>query len=63
MTTSSLPRRGLAGIALLLALVLLFALVVPALADYLGPNRTVSTWVWERLQCSCQAVYDEPGPG
>src|SRR3990170_1827271 len=63
MNKRPVPRRSLAGLAFLLALGLLLTFAVPALADYLGPNRTVSTWVWERLQCNYQAVYDEPGPG
>src|SRR3990170_526682 len=62
MTTSPVPRRTLAGLAFLLGLTLLLAIAVPALAEYLGPNRTVSTWVWERLQCNYQAVYDPPYP-
>jgi hypothetical protein len=42
---------------------ILLAFAVPARADYVGPNRTVSAWVWERLQCDYQAVYDPPGTG
>lgn len=38
-------------------------LVVSALADYTGPNRDISTSVWQRLVCDYQAEYDEPGPG
>ncbi len=59
MSGRSFPRRILAGLAFLAAL----AATMPALADYLGPNRTVTTWVWRRLHCHYQAVYDPPGPG
>jgi hypothetical protein len=41
----------------------LLAVAIPALADYLGPNRSVSTWTMERLVCDYQAVYDPPGVG
>src|SRR3990170_3178945 len=63
MNKRSVPRRSLAGLAFLVALGVLLAFAVPALADYLGPDRTVSTWVWERLQCNYQAVYDPAGSG
>jgi len=63
MNKRSVPRRSLAGLAFILALGLLLVFAVPALADYLGPNRTVSVWQWERLQCHYEAVYDPPdGP-
>jgi len=41
----------------------LLAVAIPALADYLGPDRAVSTWTMERLVCDYQAVYDPPGVG
>jgi len=41
----------------------LLAVAIPALADYLGPDRSVSTWTMERLVCEYQAVYDPPGGG
>jgi len=41
----------------------LLAVAIPALADYLGPDRSVSTWTMERLVCDYQAVYDPPGGG
>src|SRR3990172_10654860 len=59
----SVPRRTLAGLAFILALGLLLVFAAPALADYLGPDRTVSVWQWERLRCDYQAVYDPPGSG
>ena len=40
----SVPGHRLAGLAFLLAFGLILTLAVPALADYLGPNRTVSVW-------------------
>jgi hypothetical protein len=46
---------------------MIFSLVavvaVPGMADYLGPNRTVTTYVWKRLHCHYQAIYDPPGAG
>jgi hypothetical protein len=42
---------------------LVAAVAVPAMADYLGPNRTVTTYVWKRLHCRYQAIYDPPGAG
>ncbi|HSR47944.1 MAG TPA: hypothetical protein VLL77_08140 [Anaerolineales bacterium] len=47
------------GLLLLAAL----AVGIPVLADYTGPDRVVSTFVWERKVCDYQAVYDPPGPG
>jgi hypothetical protein len=44
-------------------LFLALGLALPTLADYLGPNRTVTTWTWERLHCEYFAMYDPPGPG
>lgn len=41
----------------------LFVCIVPSLADYSGPDRTVTTWSWERKVCEYQAVYDPPGAG
>src|SRR3972149_2542094 len=43
----------------------LLAVAIPALADYLGPNRSVSTWSMERRVCDYQAEFDlKPGkPG
>jgi hypothetical protein len=41
----------------------LLVIAVPVLADYTGPDRDISTWVWRRLACRYQAEYDEPGPG
>ncbi|MEW6568782.1 MAG: hypothetical protein AB1449_11585, partial [Chloroflexota bacterium] len=58
---NSRTRLGAAAAALATAAALL--LVWPALADYLGPNRTVTTWVWRRLRCHYEAVYDPPGTG
>lgn len=43
--------------------ILFFGIALPALADYLGPNRTVTTWVWERKRCEYLALYDPPGAG
>src|SRR3990170_4158377 len=63
MNRRSVPRRTLAGLAFILALGLLLVFAAPALADYLGPDRTVSVWQWERLRCDYQAVYDPPGSG
>jgi len=42
---------------------LVAVVAVPAIADYLGPNRTVTTWIWQRLHCHYQAIYDPPGAG
>ncbi|MEW6569278.1 MAG: hypothetical protein AB1449_14170, partial [Chloroflexota bacterium] len=33
------------------------------MADYLGPDRSVTVSVWRRLQCHYQATYDPPGSG
>src|SRR3989337_4440015 len=63
MNKRSVPRRSLAGLAFLLVLGLLLAFAGPALADSLGPDRTVSVWQWERLRCDYQAVYDPAGSG
>ncbi|MEJ2562689.1 MAG: hypothetical protein P8Z42_08360, partial [Anaerolineales bacterium] len=52
-----------ARIAILLALLLSLLVVVPALADYLGPDRTETTYVNRRRHCHYNAVYDPPGPG
>ncbi|MFH2102569.1 MAG: hypothetical protein ABIJ39_04345, partial [Chloroflexota bacterium] len=49
----------LSAASLALALLLAF----PVLADYLGPDRDVTTLTWQRLACRYQAVYDPPGPG
>ncbi|MEW6569511.1 MAG: hypothetical protein AB1449_15375 [Chloroflexota bacterium] len=57
------PRARLCGAAAALATAAALFVVWPALADYLGPNRTVTTWVWRRLRCHYQATYDPPGPG
>jgi hypothetical protein len=63
MDTLSSPRHRLAGLAFLLALGVGLIMTVPALADYLGPDRTVSVWAWERLRCHYEAVYDPSGVG
>ncbi|MEW6569175.1 MAG: hypothetical protein AB1449_13620 [Chloroflexota bacterium] len=57
------PRARLGAVAAALATAAALLLVWPAVADYLGPNRTVTTWVWRRLQCHYQATYDPPGTG
>ncbi|MEW6569517.1 MAG: hypothetical protein AB1449_15405, partial [Chloroflexota bacterium] len=57
------PRARLCGAAAAFATAAALFVVWPALADYLGPNRSVTTWVWRRLQCHYQATYDPPGPG
>ncbi|MEW6568452.1 MAG: hypothetical protein AB1449_09880 [Chloroflexota bacterium] len=59
----SVPRRWVAGLVFFLALGAALAVALPALADYLGPNRTVTVSVWRRLQCHYQATYDPPDPG
>ena len=59
MSGRKFPRRLLAGLVFVGAL----AAAVPAFADYLGPNRTVTTWVWRRLHCHYQDVYGPSGPG
>ncbi len=53
------PRRILAGLVFLAAV----AAAVLTFADRLGPNRAVTTWVWQRLHCHYQDVYDPSGPG
>ncbi len=58
--TILLPRRAILSF---LVFVLGAFLALPALADHIGPHRTVSTWVWERLACHYEAVYDPPGAG
>jgi len=63
MDTLSGPRHRLAGLAFLVALGVLMALAAPALADYLGPDRTAAVWERERLQRHYEAVYDPPGVG
>jgi len=63
MDTLSSPRHRLAGLAFLLALGVGLVMTVPALADYLGPDRTVTTWEWQRLHCRYEAVYDPSGTG
>lgn len=47
----------------ILAILLVLIPIVHVLADYLGPDRTVTTWTWERLHCEYFAMYDPPGPG
>jgi len=63
MDTLSSPRHRLAGLAFLLALGVGLVMTVPVLADYLGPDRTVTTWEWRRLLCHYEAVYNPPGAG
>jgi len=46
------------GLGLVLALV-----GVKALADYLGPDRTVQVQVWQRRECHYEALYDPPEAG
>lgn len=58
--TILLSRRAV--VCFLVFLVVAF-LSLPALADHIGPHRTVSTFVWERLKCHYKAVYDPPDPG
>lgn len=58
--TILLPRR--AFLAFIVFLIAAF-LTLPALAEHIGPHRTVSTFVWERLACHYEAVYDPPGAG
>ena len=48
---------------LALNLVLGLLIVVPALADYIGPDRSVTTYVLRRKRCHYVAVYDPPGVG
>jgi len=55
-----LPRRTLISFVVFL---LLAFLSIPALADHIGPHRTVSSTEWERLACHYEAVYDPAGPG
>jgi hypothetical protein len=55
-----LMRRAVIA-SLILLVVLLTAGVV--WADYIGPQRTVTTRVWRRLHCHYQAIYDPPGGG
>jgi hypothetical protein len=38
-------------VAILLAVLLSLLIVVPVLADYLGPDRTVTTYVNRRRHC------------
>jgi hypothetical protein len=58
------PSQFIWKASLLLGLLsLALGLAWPALADYLGPDRTVTTWTWERLHCEYFAMYDPPGPG
>jgi hypothetical protein len=56
------PLKFKKPVLLLACAAVLFA-AVPALAEYLGPDRTETTYTWERLGCHYQAVYDPPGPG
>lgn len=42
--------------------ILLSLVAVGVAADYLGPDRTRSIWVWQRRQCHYQAVYIPPTP-
>jgi len=44
-------------IAILLAVLLSLLVVVPVLADYLGPDRTVRIWVNQRRHCYYEAIY------
>jgi len=46
----------------LAAAILTLILAVPVLADYIGPDREVTTWSEQRLRCEYQAVYDPPPP-
>ncbi|NIS81035.1 MAG: hypothetical protein GTO14_12690 [Anaerolineales bacterium] len=54
-----LQRLGLPFLVALLSLLV----VVPALADFLGPDRTVTTFVNRRKRCRYVATHDPPGPG
>ena len=58
-------RRGIRTrrFPLLLNLIIILLMVVPAFADYLGPDRTVTTYVNRRKRCHYVAVYDPPGVG
>ena len=58
--TILLPRRAVVSF---LVFVVVAFLSLPALADHIGPHRTVSSFAWERLACHYEAVYDPPGPG
>jgi hypothetical protein len=53
--TSNKANRQQAKTFLILGAIVLALLASPVLADYLGPNRTVSTWVWQRSACSYHA--------
>jgi hypothetical protein len=60
----SAPRLLAKGVLPLAAVAAaLFVCVGPSLADYSGPDRTVTTWSWERKVCHYEAVYDPPGAG
>jgi hypothetical protein len=52
-------RRFTTALTLLLSLLI----VVPFLADYIGPDRTETIYVNRRLRCHYEAVYDPAGPG
>ena len=58
--TILLPRR--AAVSFLVFVVVAF-LSLPALADHIGPHRTVPSFDWERLACHYEAVHDPPGTG
>ncbi len=49
--------------AIVLALLLGLLVVVPALADYIGPDRTETVYVNRRKRCHYVAVHDPAGPG
>ncbi len=56
-------RKRSRRIAILLVLLFSLLVVVPVLADYLGPDRTVRIWVNQRRHCYYEAIYDPAGPG
>jgi len=56
----ALPRRTL---LFFVAFLLAAFLTLPAVAEHIGPHRTTSAFVWERLACHYEAVYDPPGAG
>ena len=49
--------------ALPLAVLLGLLVVVPVLADYIGPDRTETVYVNRRKRCHYVAVHDPAGPG
>ena len=63
MTSKSKVFHKLLTITALLLTGLSLIKIIPSRADYTGPDRTITTYSWQRRVCRYQAVYDPDGPG